>query len=295
MAAIRKKGNSIYLVYRMSSGPGKYTGKQIWEKCQNETEANLKKLEIEAQMLQGRAIVYSELTFREFVETKFIAVYAKKKWKYTTYDTNMGIIRNHLYPTFEHMKLRSITPFAVESFFSQITAKKITSPNKQLEEEDLRCISGRTANYIYSVFKCIMSKAVSWKELTESPVTCDKPAPDYEAEKRDAWAPEDFDLVLANIEHETLHLAVHFAFKTSMRIGEITGLTWDCIDFEQCSVSVTKQAQRVSRDSIETLSRKFVIQELHTECLHSKKKGEEKETVLILKHYPKNSRNHNLE
>ncbi len=215
--------------------------------------------------------------------------YAKKKWKYTTYDTNMGAIRNHLYPTFGEMKLRKITPFAVEKFFSEITAKKISSPNTQISEEDLRCISGRIANYIYSLFNCIMSKVVKWKELTESPVICDKPAPDYESEQREAWAPEEFDLVLANIEHELLHLAVHFAFKTSMRIGEIVGLTWDCIDYEQCSVLVNKQVQRVSRESLKSLSKKFVIHELPSECIHSKKKGKEKDTVVILKSLPKNS------
>ncbi len=219
MATVVKRGNGYAVVYRLARQQGEAAGKQVWESFEEESEANLRKLAVEALILQGRTLAHSELTFREFIETKFIPVYAKKKWKYTTYDTNMGVIRNHLYPTFGDLKLRKITPFIVESFFSTLTAKKISSRNKELGEDDLRCISGRTANYIYAVFKSIMSKAVKWNEIGESPVTCDKPAPDYEADQRDAWAPEEFDLVLANIEHELLHLAVHFAFKTSMRVN----------------------------------------------------------------------------
>ena len=48
-----------------------------------------------------------------------------------------------------------------------------------------------------------------------------------------------------------LHLCLHLAFVGSMRSGEISGLTWDRVGWEEESVSIDKIVQRVNRKDLE--------------------------------------------
>ncbi len=80
-----------------------------------------------------------------------------------------------------------------------------------------------------------------------------------------------------------LALALNLAFSCSLRIGEMLGLTWDCVDIEpdsiECgvaSVFVRKELQRVNRSTLETLEKKDVQ-------LIFPAKSSQTKTVLVLK------------
>lgn len=67
-------------------------------------------------------------------------------------------------------------------------------------------------------------------------------------------------------DDDILALALNLAFSCSLRIGEMLGLTWDCIDISQTSIEqgrasifVNKELQRVNRDALEKLDSKGVI------------------------------------
>ena len=64
-----------------------------------------------------------------------------------------------------------------------------------------------------------------------------------------------------------LSLAINLAFSCSLRMGELLGLTWDCIDISPDSIEnnrayiyVNKELQRVSKNAIEKLSNNKIIQ-----------------------------------
>ena len=68
------------------------------------------------------------------------------------------------------------------------------------------------------------------------------------------------------MDDEILKLALNLAFSCSLRIGEMLGLTWDCIDISDESISsndayiiVNKELQRVNKDTMEKLGEKDVI------------------------------------
>lgn len=63
-----------------------------------------------------------------------------------------------------------------------------------------------------------------------------------------------------------LKLAINLAFSCSLRMGEMLGLTWDCVDISQTSIDegkafiyVNKELQRANREAMEALSDKDVI------------------------------------
>ena len=84
-------------------------------------------------------------------------------------------------------------------------------------------------------------------------------------------------------EDQKLKLAINLAFSCSLRIGEVLGLTWDCIDVSEeairtgyASLSVTKELQRVRKDSLAFMDQKDVLYVFPT----SSKKAT---TVIVLK------------
>lgn len=71
------------------------------------------------------------------------------------------------------------------------------------------------------------------------------------------------------MDDEILKLALNLAFSCSLRIGEMLGLTWDCIDISDESISsndayiiVNKELQRVNKDTMEKLGEKDVIKKI---------------------------------
>lgn len=63
-----------------------------------------------------------------------------------------------------------------------------------------------------------------------------------------------------------LSLAINLAFSCSLRMGEMLGLTWDCVDVSDKSIAennasifINKELQRVNKDAIEALDSKDVI------------------------------------
>ena len=86
----------------------------------------------------------------------------------------------------------------------------------------------------------------------------------------------DFVPTLDMEDQPLLHLSVHLAFICSMRIGEVTGLTFDSIDFEKNRIHIDKTLQRVSKSALELLPKDNLVFVFPSS-------NENKKSVLILK------------
>lgn len=67
-------------------------------------------------------------------------------------------------------------------------------------------------------------------------------------------------------ENKWLKVAFHLAFAATVRIGELLGLTWDCVDISEEAISenrayvfINKQVERVSKEAVQELNSKEVI------------------------------------
>lgn len=84
-------------------------------------------------------------------------------------------------------------------------------------------------------------------------------------------------------EDEQLKLAINLAFACSMRVGEILGLTWDCVDISPESIRagkafvyINKELQRVSKTALSVLDKKDVLRVFPDT-------SEANKTILVLK------------
>lgn len=91
--------------------------------------------------------------------------------------------------------------------------------------------------------------------------------PKVEEKQREIWTADDLFRALEVCEDDRLSLAINLAFSCSLRLGEMVGLTWDCIDIGEeniaennASIFVEKELIRVSKNALEKLEGKDVVQ-----------------------------------
>jgi hypothetical protein len=101
--------------------------------------------------------------------------------------------------------------------------------------------------------------------------------------KREIWTAETIHYALSVCENDLLALAINLAFSCSLRMGEMLGLTWDCVDIspeslvaEKASIRIEKELQRASRESMKILDNKDIMFEFPAVSSQTK-------TVLVLK------------
>lgn len=85
-------------------------------------------------------------------------------------------------------------------------------------------------------------------------------------QKREVWDAETIFLALDVCDDAHLKLAINPSFACSMWIGEILGLTWDCVDISPksiaagtASIMIEKELQRVDKTAMKSLEQKDVL------------------------------------
>ena len=257
MASIRKQGSKYYVYYYhplLKKADGK--PEQQYEDFYDEASAISRKDEIEHQIKSGYFKTPANMTVEDYFKLKFVPLYAVVKWKFKTYDTNMSFWNNDILPYFKNMRVSKVTPADVEKFLIVMRKKKVRNM-KNTPEEERPYLSETTIRYVFTLVHCFFQKAVQWDDLEKSPVKSDKPGTNNT--QRDFWLPERFEDALADIEDELLHLAIHIAFRCTLRIGEVCALNWENINYEAKTASIEKTLQRVTLDALEKISPKEVF------------------------------------
>ena len=82
---------------------------------------------------------------------------------------------------------------------------------------------------VHKLLKSCFNQAVKWDIMEKNPAF-KATVPKHKSEKRVIWDAETFAYALDVCENECLKLCMNLAFAGSLRIGELLGLTWDCVD-----------------------------------------------------------------
>jgi len=247
MASIRKMRERYYVLYDWYDLTGKRRQKS--ESFFSKEEAMIRKSEIEFLKRSGRWIKQSDKTTKQFL-LEWISIHAKKYWQHQTYSSTLLFFENHVFPHIGDIPVNRLSPIHIDSLISTL---RTTKTIRQSSGNELtKYLSGTTIRYIYTQLKQAMDDAVAWKLLCSNPVTCKPPKKDYH--EQPIWTPDIVLQALNEIpKHSLLHLAVHLSFVCSLRIGEILGITLDCIDLSNNRILIDKAIQRISKNAFDEL------------------------------------------
>lgn len=260
MASIVKRKNRFSVVYTYEDESG--AKRQKWETFATNTEAKKRKLQIEYEQETGSFIVPTAKTVSDLLE-EYTSIYGVNTWAMSTYEARRSLIFNYINPIIGDIQLDALTPRTMDKYYqSLLSVKPKVCKNRKPSNEFL---TAHTVREVHKLLRNAFNQAVKWELMSRNPVL-NATLPKEEHKVRDIWTAEILFKALEVCDDDNLALALNLAFSCSLRMGELLGLTWDCVDISDESIKagrayifVNKELQRVSRNALEQLSDKDVI------------------------------------
>ena len=260
MASIRERNGKFAVIYNYKDSDGKKH--QKWETFPTKAEAKKRKKEIEYRQEMGAFTVPKCKTVKDLME-EYVPLYGKEHWALSHYAKNMSLINNYIVPLIGDTKLSDINTRYLEKFYQSMTQMPghINPISKKANEH----ISSSTIRDIHKLLRSAFQQAVKWELLDKNPAAY-ATTPKWKKKEREIWTAEMVMYALEVCDDERLKLAISLAFSCSLRLGELLGLTWDCIDISDEAIAankafvfINKEAQRVDKEALVELEGKDVM------------------------------------
>ena len=216
--AVRKIGNSwrVDLRFRrkrrrLKSPENSRAGAEAYEAVLRQKLARGESIEAAAER--------KELVFADFAE-KWFEGYVIPNNKHSERRAKRYILDSTLIPFFGKIPIGQITAYQIEQFKAQMAKRGIS--NKTIK------------NYLTVLNRCL-GTAHEWLDLEGAPpkIKWPKCAP----ARTDYLSPDESELLL-NHSEGVVHELILTALRTGMRQGELKGLQWSAIDWENRSLVV---------------------------------------------------------
>ena len=278
MASIRERNGKFNVIYSYTDPDGKR--KQKWENYATKAEAKKRKKEIEYKEEMGSMVIPQCKTMKELLD-EYIALYGKDNWALSTYDGNVSLINNYILPIIGDVKLAEINTRFIEKYYQKLL-KTPAVINPMIGKRMNEYVSTSTIRDIHKLLRSCFQQAIKWELMEKNPCIY-ATVPKHKTKKRDIWTAETLMYAMEVCEDERLKLAMNLSFSCSLRISELLGLTWDCVDISEEAIEenraylfINKESQRVSKAALKELDAKDVL-------LVFPEKSKKNKTVRVLK------------
>ena len=260
MASIVKRKKKYSVVYSYLDEAGKKH--QKWETFDNSAEAKKRKAEIEFEQENGTFTVPTAKTVNDLLD-EYFAIYGVNNWAMSTYESRRSLMSHYVKPLIGDMQLTALNTRVMDQYYRSLQKVKTVVVNNVQPKSEY--VTPHTIREIHKVLRTAFNQAVKWELIPKNPVD-HATLPKVETAPRNIWTADILFKAIDVCEDDTLKLALNLAFSCSLRMGEMLGLTWDCVDIEpesiesgRASIFVNKELQRVNREAMEKLDEKGII------------------------------------
>ena len=243
----------------------------IHESFDSEEAANLRIAQIELDKKLGAftppkkyidasspaQLVRETMTVAQLLE-EYIQLHALHHWSVGTLRENQQRIDDYIVPYIGDQKIKDLTTHGLESFYQML----LTVPAVKLKgrESEDRTVSPYVVSKCHTILRSALNQALRWDYLRGNNPAMAVELPKNKQVKREAWTDQEARRALACCQNPRLLLCMYLALGCSMRIGEILGLTWNCIHIEDelaqtddAYLVVEKELRRCDKPSLERL------------------------------------------
>ncbi len=262
----RKKGQQWEISYRC---PG--YSKPISERFTSFEAAKLRIAEIEYEKSIGKlrppqaAICKSEGMQKKFITVgelmdEYVQLYGLNHWGDSFLSYSRHRIEHYIKPYLGTVLVTDLTTHVLDRFYDSLQDKPAVILKGHKDTN--KTISLQVIEKVHALLRSALNQAVTWGYITTNPAL-NVTLPKYKPQSRAVWSAEEAQTALDLCSDPILYLAMLLALGCSMRIGEILGLTWDCIDTSEESIRngtacvfVNKELKRCDKSSLADLERR---------------------------------------
>lgn len=250
MATIQKRGDSYSI--RVSCGYDS-KGKQVIQSITWKPEPKMTAKQIEKE-LNRQAVMFEEacnkgyqskaIKFEVFAEQWF-EEYARPNLRNTTYE-RMLQLRKRVYSAIGHIRMDKITPRQIQAFVNSLL-------KDGANERTGKPLAPKTIRHNLSFVSDVFAYAVKMGVVSDNPCT-KVTLPKNEQTEKKIYTPEQVQKFLTLLNDEPLKYCTFFNLMiySGFRRGEMLGLEWKDVDFENNIIHVRRTSQYTAEKGIYT-------------------------------------------
>ena len=156
--------------------------------------------------------------------------------KHSTYRSYKSIIKNKIIPGIGKQIASTLTNKAIEAFYGELVANKI---------------GGGTLNLVHRTLSCAYSDAVRIGDMPRNPVLNTR-KPNIKTIPTKPIPPEHWKKIyLEATKDPYTHARIEIGLMIGLRPGEVLGLKWKDINYENKTITIERQIQRGASGKLE--------------------------------------------
>jgi integrase len=188
-----------------------------------------------AEIEQGAYVEPSRMPLKDYL-IKWLDDYARINCAPRTYEGYERIIHQHIIPDLGKITLDKLKPMHIQNYYT----KKLTEGRK----DGKGGLSHRSVLHHHRVLHEALDHAVKWQVISINPAkACTPPKP--QKKQFNVLTREEIHILLQAAKGKYFYEAVLLAINTGLRRGEIYGLRWTDIDFNNKTISIRQTLQRL--------------------------------------------------
>ncbi|QIZ07625.1 site-specific integrase [Priestia megaterium] len=237
--SIKKDGYSWYVAFDLGKDP--ITGKRKQKrkrgfKTKKEAEKYLKQLNA---INKGTYFEPSEITLSEYLDY-WLENHAKPNTAKRTYENYQYMINLHLKPVLGHINISKLQPSHLQEYYAQ----KLS--NGKIDEGGL---SAQSVKHHHRLIFKALKDAVKWQLIVRNVAEAVTPPKTRKVEMQ-TWDNEQVKVFLEVSKDSPYYQIFLTAINTGMRRGEVLGLRWQDIDFDNNMIYVRQSLQEVKKEGL---------------------------------------------
>ena len=200
-------------------------------------EAILRENELKIQLKNNTYIKNNHITMKELIDEWL--KYKKSNIGIKTYQEYQRYCKN-IEKCIGHIKVKDINVKILEDFYSELKTCKVN------RKEEVG-YSEKTIKHHYTLISEILNTAIKWGYLYNNPNKNVTPIKVHKKEVQ-CYSPGEVHKLIDVLQSEPLkyQAVIMLALDSGCRRGELTGLTWNDVDFEKGTININKATQYVA-------------------------------------------------
>ena len=234
---------------RYTAGCDPETGKAIYKNVLAKTQKECKEKLVQAikNCEQVDTVKSEQYTVGQWMDVWF-ENWAKVKVRPSSHQTYRGYIENHIKPHMGDIPLAKLTTLDLQKFYKDLlNAGRVERTEAKQQPKGL---SAKTVRNINQVISSVMDFAKEQRLILTNPTDgCALPKPAHKEMK--TLSADQLAAFLREAKESDVFELYYIELATGLRRGELLGLKWSDIDFNQGVLHIRRQIARIDGEVVE--------------------------------------------